>query len=241
MKKLSSLTIFFPFYNDAGTVQKMIADAYRYGRKATNDLEVIVIHGGDSKDETLSQILKAKKEFPKLKVINKSNNTLGYAVIKYGFAHATKAWIFYTDGDGQYDVKDLSKLVLAQIKTGADVVNGYKKNRQDSQVRVFFGEVYRRITHILFNLPINDIDCDFRLIRKKLLSEITFHSEGGSIVLELIISLKHKGATFTQVPVYHYPRVYGTSNYSIIRLAGEKLKGDFLLFLRMRKVPFVKK
>src|SRR5207248_636128 len=102
MKKLSSLTIFFPFLNDEGTVAKAISDAYFYGQHVAQKLEVIAIHGGRSHDKTLSEIKKQKKIHSDLIVIDKTENNEGYAVIKHGFAKASKDWVFYTDGDLQY-------------------------------------------------------------------------------------------------------------------------------------------
>ncbi len=138
MKKLKSLSIFFPFLNDEQTVKTAINLAYSIGKKLTDDLEVIAINGGKSKDKTFAEIKKQKKNHPDLIIIDKSDNSEGYAVIKYGFTKASKDWIFYTDGDLQYDVRDLKKLVDKQIKTNADVVNGFKDKRSDNFWRKFF-------------------------------------------------------------------------------------------------------
>src|SRR3989338_11668156 len=141
--KLTSLSIFFPFYNDEGTVERQIENAYSTGRKASDDLEVIAVHGGNSKDGTFGKILEMKQKYPKLRIVDKKDNTEGYAVIKYGLAACNKDWIFYTDGDAQYHIEeDLPTLVTRQIESEADVVNGYKKNRGDSFIRVFLGNVY---------------------------------------------------------------------------------------------------
>lgn len=128
--KLSSLSIFFPFYNDEGTVLEVISKAYEIGETLTKDLEIIAIHGGKSKDNTFAKIKEAQQKFPNLKIIDKSDNTEGYAVIKYGFKSATKEWIFYTDGDAQYDLGELKLLVSKYSETKADVINGYKTSRR---------------------------------------------------------------------------------------------------------------
>lgn len=235
MRNLSSLTIFFPFLNDEKTVFKMITQAYLYGMKVTKDLEVIAIHGGPSRDNTYAEIKRMKKKFPKLIVVDKRNNKEGYAVIKYGFLKASKDWVFYTDGDGQYDLKDLKKLVDLKNSSGADIVCGYKTKRHDPLSRIVLGNVYRFLSRIIFDLPIRDVDCDFRLIKKKYLDGIRLESEGGSVLPELIVKLKINGARFAEVPVSHYKREYGSSNYSVIRLIYEKLFGDFSLYWKIRK------
>jgi len=237
MNKLSSLTIFFPFLNDEGTVEGQIILAYTVGKRYAKDLEVIAIIGGHSYDKTKKRILKMKEFYPNLVILNKENNTEGYAVIKYGFIRASKEWIFYTDGDAQYHLEeDLVKLIEKQKKTNADVVNGYKKTRHDVRVRVILGYIYKFLCRKIFNLPIRDVDCDFRLIRKSILNKINLESTDASILPELILKLNMVKAKFAEVPVNHYPRVYGKSNYTALSLIKEKIIGDFLLYFKMKKM-----
>lgn len=236
MKKLNSLTIFFPFYNDEGTVIKQIESAYRVGGTLTDKLEVIAINGGASKDNTYSKILEAQKLFPTLKIIDKKDNKEGYAVIKHGFLNATKDWVFYTDGDAQYSMDELPLLVSAQIETNADVVNGYKTRRGDGFVRFFLGDMYARFSRFIFELPIRDTDCDFRLIRKSLMDQITLVSTDSSILGELIKKLELVGAKFVEVGVSHFDREYGISNYTPFDLFREKLIGDIKLYFKLKKL-----
>ena len=231
--KLSSLSIFFPFFNDAGTVNAAIDLAYSVGRQVTKNLEVIALHGGPSHDSTWEMIQKAKRRYPRLKVINKKNNTEGYAVIKHGFEGATKDWIFYTDGDLQYDVTELKKLVVTQLKTKVDVVNGYKQHRGDNVLRTWLGTIWQNGARLLFKLPIRDIDCDFRLIRSSLLKKISLRSSGASILEELLIRLQQQGATFAEIPITHRHRTYGHSNYTWWQLVWEKVTGMCKLWFRL--------
>lgn len=233
--KLTSLTIFFPFYNDEGTVLKQIDDAYNFGEMFTDDLEVIALHGGASKDQTYSAIETAKLKHPSLKIVDKKDNTEGYAVIKHGFFSATKDWVFYTDGDAQYHLDDLSLLIFKQKETNADIVNGYKIKRGDNLIRVVIGNLYALFSTFIFDLAIRDTDCDFRLIRKKYLDKIKFLSTDSSILAELIKKLELEGAKFAEVPVRHYERVYGVSNYTPLLLFKEKLMGDITLYFKLKK------
>jgi len=236
MMKLSSLTIFFPFYNDEGTVVEQISKAYEIGSKYTNDLEVIAIHGGISRDGTFNEIKKAKKKFIDLVIIDKSDNIEGYAVIKYGFQNATKDWVFYTDGDAQYDMKELELLVKKYYETKADVINGYKTSRGDGVVRHILGDLYAKFSSFIFELPIRDTDCDFRLIKKKFLDKFELVSVDSSILGELIKKLELSGASFAEVPVSHFDRKYGISNYTAFGLFKEKLIGDFKLYFKLRSL-----
>ena len=165
------------------------------------------------------------------KLKDKKDNTEGYAVIKYGFKESTKDWVFYTDGDGQYDLEDLKKLVNLQADTDCDVANGYKLNRGDGYLRLVLGDMYAKFSSFIFELPIRDTDCDFRLIRNSILKKVDFKSTDSSILVELIKKLEIFGAKFSEIGVRHYAREYGTSNYNPIQLLREKLIGDFKLYL----------
>lgn len=236
MRKLPSLSIFFPFYNDEGTVKRQIDYAYKIGRKLTSNLEVIALHGGLSKDDTLKKIYEMKKKYPTLKIIDKSDNREGYAVIKYGFHAATKKWIFYTDGDAQYHLEeDLEKLIFTQQKTKADIINGYKRKRGDNWIRTLLGNIYARISKLVFTLPIRDIDCDFRLIRRDAIRAIKLESRDASVLPEMVKKLELKGFRFAQIPVSHYSREYGSSNYTPWSLLREKIIGDARLYFKMKK------
>ncbi len=234
MIKLSSLTIFFPFFNDEGTVERQIDIAYKTGRLYAHDIEVIAIHGGFSTDNTKRKLAEMKKRYKDLIIIDKEDNKEGYAVIKYGFQNASKDWIFYTDGDAQYHMEeDLPKLIEMQHKTGADMINGYKKIRQDDRIRILLGKLYGKISQNIFNLPVRDTDCDFRLLRKSVYEKIDLECNDASILPELIIKLCAAKAVFAEVAVAHYPREYGKSNYTAFSLFKEKVCGDFKLLLKL--------
>jgi glycosyltransferase involved in cell wall biosynthesis len=235
LPSLSSLAIFFPFYNDAGTVQEAIQLAYAVGSTVTNDLEVIALHGGNSADSTWSEILAAKEKQPSLRIIDKKDNFEGYAVIKYGLSATKKEWVFYTDGDLQYDVSELPKLVTRQNETKAKVVNGYKIHRGDNIFRTSLGSTYQYLSRLLFQLPIKDTDCDFRLIKTSLLEKINLTAQDASILPELLTKLKSAGATFAEVPVSHRKRKYGVSNYTTWQLMSEKIIGDLRMWWKIHR------
>jgi len=236
MKKLKSLSIVLPFFNDEATVSRQIIFAYLVGQNVAKKHEVIAIHGGRSQDNTYIEIIKMKLIYKDLIIINKGDNQEGYAVIKHGFKKAKYEWIFYTDGDAQYHMEeDLLKFVDKYFKTGADVINGYKIKRHDNLIRIFLGNSYAFLSRKIFKLPIRDVDCDFRLIKRKVLNKIKLESKDSSILPEMIYKLKMVGAKFAEVPVSHYARIYGKSNYTVLNLLKEKIIGDYKLFLSLKK------
>ena len=156
----------------------------------------------------------------------------GYgAALRSGFGAAATELVFYTDGDGQYDARELPKL-FALLTEKTDVVNGFKIERADKINRKIAGGSYNRLAHFLFSLPVRDVDCDFRLIRRAVLGKITLTSTSGSICVELIYKLKKAGARFTEVGVNHYERPFGKSQFFTARRVSKTLLDFFALWFK---------
>lgn len=211
MKQLSSLSLFFPSLNDAKILPYLVARAHQAAKKVTRDFEIIVVNDG-STDETSAILEELVLHYPKLTVVtHKTNRGYGAALIS-GFNTSTKDWVFYTDGDGQYDPMELTRLVR-RVSPAIDVVNGYKGKRADNVIRTFLGWVYNGAIQRSYHPPIRDVDCDFRLIRAALLKKIRLQSRSGAICLELITKLQLASARFAEVPVTHYARLFGRSQF----------------------------
>lgn len=211
MKMLPSLSIFFPSLNDSKVLSVLLRDAYRVGRGITDNLEIIVIDDG-STDATPEVLARLKKSIPVLRTVRHRSN-LGYgAALHSGCSAATKEFVFYTDGDGQYDVTDLTRLV-GRMREDIDVVNGIKQKRDDRWDRILLGTIYARTMRRLFHLPVEDVDCDFRLMRARVLGNIHLKSTGGAICVELVKRLEKAGARFAQVSVHHHKRQFGHSQF----------------------------
>ena len=178
-----SITAFFPAYNDGHTIENIVRTAAEELGKVTADFEVLVVNDG-SKDGSGTILDRLASELPYLRVIHHPQN-MGYGTaLISGFKNAQKDLIFYTDGDGQYDVREIHKL-LAELRPGVDLVNGYKTRRADAWYRVWIGKLYQLAMKRFFRLVIRDVDCDFRLFRRRILEEIPLSSRSGVICVEM--------------------------------------------------------
>jgi len=202
----------------------------------TPDYEVIVIDDG-SRDATGAVLAGLAKRFaPRLRVITHPEN-LGYGqALRSGFAAATKDLVFYTDGDGQYDVGELPDL-LAQIRGNVGLVNGYKLERCDPWHRICIGNVYNAFARCLFGIRLRDVDCDFRLIRRSLLEEIQLSSTSGTICVELVRKLELTECGVAEVGVHHYPRLHGSSQFFRVRSLAVTLGQLVRLWFRLVLFP----
>lgn len=208
---MPSLTVFFPCYNDAKSIGKLISDADKAAKKLTRDYEIVVIDDGSSDNSRL--ILKRyRKRYKKLRLVFHEKNRGYGSVIKTGFSEAKKDWVFYTDGDGQYDVGELVLLWNLKDKE-INFVNGIKMERNDYSYRVILGNIYALVVRWLFYLPTYDVDCDYRLINRKLVDKIDLSCNSGAVCIELVKKSQLVGAKIRQVSVHHYPRKYGSSQF----------------------------
>ena len=144
---------------------------------------------------------------PRLRVVTHPENRGYGGALRSGFAAARKEFVFYTDGDSQYDVRELP-LLLERMGPDTGLVNGYKLERHDPAHRVWIGKVYNFCARLLFRIRIRDIDCDYRLIRRALLEKIQLTSTSGTICVELVRKLELSGCRVEEVGVHHYERLY---------------------------------
>lgn len=211
MRDISSISIFFPCYNDYRSIGKLVKDAFDTLKQVARKHEVIVVDDY-STDGTRLLLQNYTKKYKNLKVIFHEKN-LGYgSALITGFKAAKYNLIFYTDGDGQYDVRELP-IMLGLMTKDVNFVNGMKITRRDPTYRVFVGNLYSFLVRWLFWIPIHDIDCDFRLIRKSLIKKLTLKSHSGAICIELVKKSQLAGGKFRQVSIHHYERKFGNSQF----------------------------
>ncbi|MDT4897911.1 MAG: hypothetical protein QOH25_2988 [Acidobacteriota bacterium] len=235
MSNNRSITVFFPAFNDEGSIGALVNDALDILPRLTDDFEVLIINDG-STDSTLDVLADFARKSPHVRIISHERNQGYGAALRTGFSQASKELIFYTDGDGQYQVQEL--LALHSLLTPeADVVNGYKKERADKRHRRLLGAAYNRLAHLLFSIPIRDVDCDFRLMRRGAVSQVNLISSSGIICVELVHKLHLAGCTFVEVPVSHYPRLHGRSQFFTPKRVARTAFDLLSLWLRLVLLP----
>lgn len=212
---VQSISAFFPCCNDESTIASMVQRAFTAIDNAGADADVIVVNDG-STDGSARVLEELQANESRLRVVTHPANRGYGGALRSGFDAAKYQWTFYTDGDAQFDPSELS-LFIDAASDDIDVVQGYKLQRADNVMRRFVGRVYHRGAKLLFGLKIRDTDCDFRLIRRDVLDQITLVHDSGVICVELVRKLQRTGARFVEAPVHHYPRTHGTSQFFNVR------------------------
>lgn len=211
----AGLSIFFPAYNDSGTIASMVVSALLAARALTPDHEVIVVNDG-SRDGTPQILDELARIYPEVRIVHHAKNRGYGGALRSGFATASKEYVFYTDGDAQYDPAELA-LLWQRLGPDVDLVNGYKISRSDPLHRILIGRLYHHAVRTMFGLRVRDVDCDFRLMRRSIFDTVTLTKDSGVICLEMMKKITDGGFRIAEVPVHHYHRAYGTSQFFNLR------------------------
>jgi glycosyltransferase involved in cell wall biosynthesis len=229
-----SISVFFPCHNEAAVVEEVVSRALSVLQNIASDYEVIVVNDG-SRDATGTIADRLAAADPKIRVIHHPVNRGYGAALQSGIAACSKDLIFFTDGDGQFDLAELKNLL--PLIDSHDIVIGFRLNRQEGIVRRFNGWAWTRLGCFLFSLRIRDIDCGFKLFRRQVFESMTLHSAGALISTEILARAAKKGCSIAQVGVHHFPRRTGRATGAkssvilrafreLFRLRRQILRGD---------------
>lgn len=210
MAKLKNLSLFFPAYNEEANLKNTVEKAIPVLKQVAGEYEVLIINDG-SKDKTGEIADQLAKKYPFIKVIHHNPNRGYGAALRSGFYNSKYDWIVFTDSDGQFDFSEVVKLIEKAQETNADIVAGYRIERQDPLIRKIFGKGWTFLANLLLGINIRDVDCGFKLIKKEVIKKIPqLESErGGMISPELLGKAKKYGFKIVEVGVHHYPRKEG--------------------------------
>jgi len=233
------LSVFFPAYNDSGTIASLVISAVKAAAALTPDYEVLVINDG-SQDDTRQILDELARVYPAhVRIVHHATNRGYGGALRSGFEHASKDLVFYTDGDAQYDPSEMA-LLWPALTNDVDWVNGWKISRSDPLHRIVIGRLYHHAVKLLFGLKVRDVDCDFRLMRRRIFDVVQLEKNSGVICLEMMKKFQDAGFRVTEVPVHHYHRAYGKSQFfnfrRIARTGVDVLKLWWALVVRREHV-----
>lgn len=207
--KLSSLSIFFPAYNEEANIAETIRQADEMAQSVTNTYEIIIVNDG-SKDKTQQVVQNTLTQFPKARLItHEQNKGYGEALLT-GLRNAQHEWVFFSDSDLQFDLNQIHDLI--PFTDTHDVVIGYRAPRNDPFMRKVNAWGWKVLNRLMFGLRVKDIDCAYKLFKKTSLDPVLpdMQSGGAMISAELLIRLIRNGANVKEVPVRHFPRKAGS-------------------------------
>lgn len=219
-QKLSSLSVFFPVYNEEKNIPLFVQEALDVLPSLAHKFEIIIVNDG-SFDASKTVAQKLAKKYKQVRVINHRTNKGYGAALKSGFKAAKHNWIFFTDGDLQFRLNQLKKLVA--LTAEHDLIIGYRQNRAEGFIRAFNARLFKLYVDILFRLHVRDIDCAFKLLKAEHIKPLQLISDGAFTSSEMLYKLKKQGHTFAEVGVKHRKRKYGSptgNNIKVVIKAG---------------------
>lgn len=223
-----SLSIFFPCYNEKDMVRPLAKKCLSVAAAICDDYEIIIVDDG-STDGTAERADALAAEYPPVQVVHHPVNQGYGAALQSGFAAATKEYVFYTDGDGQFDVNELPSLL--SLIANYDIVSAYRLNRREGILRKLNAWCWGKLVGFIFHLPLKDIDCAFKLYKRSIFDNIELHSTGALIDTEILARAKRCGYTITQIGVHHYPRTAGTATGASLKV----IVKAFIELFKLRK------
>lgn len=230
-KKLNSLSVFFPCFNEEKNIPIFVKQALAILPQFAQKFEIIIINDG-SKDNSLKIANKLSLKYHHIKVVDHEINKGYGAALKSGFAASKYEWVFFTDGDLQFDLNQITEFLPFTDKY--KVIIGYRKTRAEGFKRALIAKILKITMDILYRLHVKDIDCAFKLIRKDILNNIYLVSGGAFTSTELLYRLKKKGIKFKELPVDHFPRKYGNPTGNSLRVMVRGVKETMMLYLYLK-------
>jgi glycosyltransferase involved in cell wall biosynthesis len=210
-----SISIFFPCYNEQENVGRTVERALAVLEKLEADFELIIVDDGSS-DRTGQIADEIANRNGRVKVVHHQEN-LGYgSALQSGFKASTKELVFYTDGDGQFDIKEMPSLL--PLMENYDIVSCYRLNRRDNLIRKINGWCWTKLVCLLFGMKVRDIDCAFKLYKREIFDNVKLSSTGALIDTEILARAVRKGYRITQEGVHHYPRAAGMQTGANLRV-----------------------
>ncbi len=234
MPKLSSLSVFFPAYNEEANVENMVRLSQRILPEVAEKWEIIPVNDG-SKDKTGEIIDRLAKEDPNVRPVHhEKNQGYGGAVIS-GYNASRYDFVFFTDGDLQFDLREIT-LLIDKIDEG-DLILGYRKNRRDPAMRKLNAFMWGTLVKFLFGFQVRDVDCAFKIMKRRVIDKVHLSAGGAMVSTELLARSNKAGFRFVEVGVTHYPRVAGTQTGANLKVILRAFKELFKLYNKIKNQP----
>jgi len=230
-----SISVVLPAYNEEANIVRTATMAVEVLEGIGTDYEVIVVDDG-SRDRTAEVTQALAQRYPAVRLVQHGVNRGYGAALATGFASATKELVFMTDGDAQFDLTELNKL-LPLIEQGADLAIGYRAPRRDPFMRRLNAHGWNLLIRLLFGHVARDVDCAFKLFRRRVLDDVKIQSGGATFSAEFLVRAMRAGYVIREAPVKHLPRVAGRATGArlsvVLRAFGELIR----FYFRLRREP----
>jgi len=229
---MPSLSIILPAYNEEANVESAVEKVSTVAQQLGMDYEIILVNDG-STDRTGEIGRELAQRIPNFRLVEHSPNRGYGGSLKAGFAAATKELIAFAPADNQFVFSEISRLL--ERLDEADIVSGYRADRQDNIVRKFFAFGWNTLMRLLFGYLCRDVDCGFKLFRRDILEHVTIVSDGAMVDTEFLFKARARGYRIADVPVTHLPRLAGESTGGNVKVIARAFRDLVRFRLRLSR------
>ena len=231
--RVPALSFFFPAHNEAENIEALVAEALATLPSLADEFEIIAVDDG-SRDATPQIADRLAAADPRVRAVHHEVNQGYGAALRSGFRAARFELVCFIDGDRQFKVADIARLLERMDGSDSpDVVLGYRLKRADPFIRLAYARAYRLALRLLFGLRVRDPDCACKLFRRATLADIRLESGGAFMSAELLIKLRARGRRLAQVGVPHYPRTAGSPSGANPKVVLRAVRDFWRLRIRM--------
>lgn len=207
---MHSLSIVLPAYNEESNVERAVKHVSEVARQLELDHEIILVNDG-STDRTGQIGRELEERIPHFRLVEHYPNRGYGGALKAGFKAATKDLIAFYPADAQFDFAEIEKLLQTIEEEDAEIICGYRIDRQDSPIRKLNAWGWNMVVRMFFGYLCRDIDCGFKLFRREVLNHVNIISNGAMIDTEFLAGAKLRGFKIAETPLTHLPREAGAS------------------------------
>ncbi len=208
------LSVFFPAFNEEENVEYMVERSREVLEELCPRWEIIVVDDG-STDRTAELTEALSREDPRVRLVSHGRN-LGFgSAVRTGIESSRMPWVFYTDCDGQFDMRDLVR--VWEVRHRADIVSAFRRRRRDPLMRLAYSAAYNALACALFLRGFKDTDSSFKLYRRSIFRDVRPRSTCGVADFEILLLARLAGYRILQLPVPHYPRRAGRVSFETVR------------------------
>ncbi|HLG76349.1 MAG TPA: glycosyltransferase family 2 protein [Ktedonobacteraceae bacterium] len=229
-----SLSVVLPIYNEEETIAATLADVLETLSTNVSDFEVILVNDGSS-DRTAEILADFAATTPLVHIVTHERNQGYGAALVDGFAASTRELTLFMDSDGQFDIRDLPRLL--SFIDDYDAVIGYRIQRQDTWMRKLNAWGWKQLIGITLGVQVRDIDCAFKLLRSDFLHRYAPQTRGAMINTELLYTLKRRGYRYREVGVQHLPRRGGRATGARLHVIARAIRELFIYTWQQRYQP----
>ena len=229
-----SISVVLPAYDEEESIPRTVAGAVQTLERLGSDYEVVVVNDG-SRDRTAQVVQELAQANPRVRLVQHTVNRGYGAALHTGFTSANKELVFLTDGDAQFDLSEMEKLV--PLMEEADLAVGYRAPRRDPWLRRLYGWGWNRLVRLLFGYTARDVDCAFKLFRRRILEDVRVESRGATFCAEFLVRAKRRGYRIREAPVRHLPRLAGNPTGARLRVIARAFRELARFWVRLRREP----